>query len=89
MFRLHELKKLTSGELINLLAGLGYGKPFCADGSDKRCAFVYEYGKFNGPTVYNHYAKIVVSMDNGDNNEMFDYGVRVFVEPFEFDVYNE
>lgn len=77
MYKINDLKQKSSSELIDLLASMGYGSP--STSNDTRRAMVHEYGKFNGPKTFKHFAKIVVHVNN---SELFDYGVRIFLQPF-------
>ena len=71
-----EVLKLTSQQLIDLLASLGYGAPHSP--SDKRDASVHETGFFTTRTgKHKGYAKVVVVCKGSDTVE--DYGVRLLV----------
>jgi hypothetical protein len=68
-----DVLKMTSVDLINLLAKMGYGKPYDPLG-DIRKASVIETGTFT--QTGRSYAKIVVQ---ADDTSMYDYGVRLWI----------
>lgn len=72
----------SSEELIDLLANMGYGKPFDKNNNDLRRAYVNERGTISsGPLKGKHFAKIVVQCNN---DELWDYGLRIWIkdDPF-------
>lgn len=64
---------MSSQDLINLLASMGFGKSYNPQG-DTRTAELIETGKFSnsGKT----YAKIVVKVND---SSVYDYGIRLWM----------
>jgi hypothetical protein len=78
IYKFEDLQKLSSKDLINLLADLGHG-PKYVDGMDTRTAKIYETGTFTYSGV--SYAKIVVTYDSGSKlGALWDYGVRLIIQ---------
>ena len=69
-----DVRRMSSDELINLLAERGIGRAVAAD--DGRRASIQESGRFtSGEHVGDAYVNIVVKVDDG---AVFDYGARIW-----------
>lgn len=75
MLKYTDIKDMTSPQLIDLLASMGFGSLYST--SDTRTARIAEYGEFTVSRVC--YAKIVVSVKN---DVIDDYGARVIIDGF-------
>jgi len=68
-----DVRKLSSHDLVNLLAQHGYGMPI--QEGDTRSAHIAEWGTFTASG--RSFVKIVVRVDT---DTVFDYGARLFFE---------
>jgi hypothetical protein len=73
MYTTNYIFKLSSEDLINVLADMGYGKRYQIE--DKRVARVADVGYFT--KTKQSFVKIVVCVDD---TTVYDYGVRVLCE---------
>lgn len=74
---MNNILNATSEELINILAELGYGRPFDRANNDSRKALIIEQGTINsGPNSGKTYIKVAVTCDS---EELLDYSVRIWI----------
>ena len=71
-----DVRRMSSDELIDLLAERGIGRPRTVAADDRRRASIHETGTFtSGAHAGDSYVKIVVVVDD---DAVFDYGARIW-----------